>query len=184
MVSFGGESVAPRSSFFDIQVQTGSGGQFPLSVHSGLKVNDVHMRISKMQGERECPLYAIRLIHRSKVLSHRPDEPLSSFDIAEGDVLQLVVVRRGPPSELLLCASPSIFSYHFARDSTTSVLRYATVLRRRPSPTKAQPHCNLVRRRRLASFTEEAQKRRLPLGLWRRWTQRVIDSSRRMARAK
>ena len=94
-VSIGGVSDStPRPSYYDIKVRTGSGATFTLSVHNGQKVNDVHKQISKLHSDGECPLYAIRLIHRSKVLSMHGDALLGTFDIADGDTMQLVVVSR------------------------------------------------------------------------------------------
>lgn len=79
--------------YFNVRVRTGNGVEFSLSIHSKLKVNDLHKQITKRLGEADCPLYAIRLIYKSKVLSHKPDEPVETFGIAEGDLLLLVVVR-------------------------------------------------------------------------------------------
>ena len=79
-------------------VRTGSGSTFKIEVHDNLTVNALHAKISKLLGPVECPLYAIRLVYKSKVLSMSPESSLSSFGIERyGDpadhVLQLVVVR-------------------------------------------------------------------------------------------
>jgi hypothetical protein len=88
-----GAEVADKHAYFSVKVRAGNGTMFSLNVHEKLKVDDVHKQIARKLGEAECPLYALRLIYKSKVLSHRPDELLGDFGIAEGEMLQLVVVR-------------------------------------------------------------------------------------------
>ena len=106
-VTIEGGEAAPHFDYFDVRIQTGSGTQFTLSVHDGLKVNDVHKLISKHLGEYEHPSAAIRLIRGAKVMSHRAQEPISAFEIAAGDLLQMVVGRAAHRSSFPPLPSPS-----------------------------------------------------------------------------
>ena len=78
---------------FEVGVRSGNGSNFKVVVHEQLTVEHLHAKISRLLGPVECPLYAIRLIYKTRVLSHRPDETLAAFGIAAGAQLQLVVVR-------------------------------------------------------------------------------------------
>lgn len=48
-----------------------------------------------MLGEANCPIYAIRVVHKAKVLSHHAESTLGDIGIESGDLLLLVVVRDG-----------------------------------------------------------------------------------------
>ena len=102
-VTIEGDEAVPPADYFDVRIQTGSGTQFTLSVHDGLKVKDMHKLIAKHQGEFECPASAIRLIRGAKVMSHRAEEPISAFEVAPGDLLQMVVVRAAHYHSFLFC---------------------------------------------------------------------------------
>jgi hypothetical protein len=84
---------------FEVNVRAGNGMTFKVSVAENMKINDLHSQISRLLGEGECPVYAIRLIYKTKVLSHSPSDRLRDFGIVPpgaGDPkpqLQLVVVR-------------------------------------------------------------------------------------------
>lgn len=85
----------PGEDTFVVQIKSGSGDIFEQIVHGNLTVDDLHRRISSTLGAANCPMYAIRLIHKKRVLSIRPEEILSAFGVAQGDTLLLVIVRDG-----------------------------------------------------------------------------------------
>jgi len=86
---------------FEVNVRAGNGMTFKVSVAENMKINDLHSQISRLLGEGECPVYAIRLIYKTKVLSHSPSDRLRDFGIVPPGAsdpkpqLQLVVVRDG-----------------------------------------------------------------------------------------
>ena len=70
-----------------------------------MKVSDLHEKISNLFA---CAPSAVRLVYKSKVLSHKPGETLGSFGIMPSEkpkpMLQLVVVRaRLPMPRIALC---------------------------------------------------------------------------------
>ena len=94
-VSIEGFIPQARPDYFDISVKTGRGEVFPLSVHSGLKVREVHKLIAS-RPDSECSAHAMRLVYASKVISHEQESQLSKFEVKEGDVFSMVVVRPLP----------------------------------------------------------------------------------------
>ena len=94
-VSIEGFIPQARPDYFDISVKTGRGEVFPLSVHSGLKVKEVHKLIAS-RPDSECSAHAMRLVYASKVISHEQESQLSKFEVKEGDVFSMVVVRPLP----------------------------------------------------------------------------------------
>ena len=77
---------------FEVTVRSGNGTTFQTEVHDNLKVSDLHSQVARALGADECPLYAARLIYKTKVLSSKMDEPISTFGLDAGSHLQLVVV--------------------------------------------------------------------------------------------
>ena len=81
---------------FDVQVRAGNGDTFKVFLNEGMKVSELHEKISQLFA---CAPSAVRLVYKSKVLSHKPAETLGSFGITPGEkpkpMLQLVVVRDG-----------------------------------------------------------------------------------------
>ena len=79
---------------FDVQVRAGNGDTFKVFVNERMKVSDLHEKISNLFA---CAPSAVRLVYKSKVLSHKPGETLGSFGIMPSEkpkpMLQLVVVR-------------------------------------------------------------------------------------------
>ena len=85
---------------FTIELIQGDGQTFSMRVHDAMSVAEVHKKISTALGPARCPMYAIRLIYKAKVLSHDPSATLGSFSVSEGEQLRLVVVRDGAAQRL------------------------------------------------------------------------------------
>ena len=100
-----GASTEPPPMEFDVQVRAGNGDTFKVFVNERMKVSDLHEKISNLFA---CAPSAVRLVYKSKVLSHKPGETLGSFGIMPSEkpkpMLQLVVVRaRLPMPRIALC---------------------------------------------------------------------------------
>ena len=93
-----GASTEPPPMEFDVQVRAGNGDTFKVFVNERMKVSDLHEKISNLFA---CAPSAVRLVYKSKVLSHKPGETLGSFGIMPSEkpkpMLQLVVVRARLP---------------------------------------------------------------------------------------
>ena len=85
-----------RPDAFTVTLRRGNGQTLPLSVYPEQTVDQLHQQISFALGPG-LPAYAIRLIFKSKVISMYGSQTVGSFGVAEGDILQLVVVRPRRP---------------------------------------------------------------------------------------
>lgn len=81
------------SETFRIELSRGDGSTFIMKCHHAQSISDLHARISKALGRRDVPQYAIRLIYKAKVLSNHPESTLGSYGVADGDTINLCVVR-------------------------------------------------------------------------------------------
>ena len=66
-----GASTEPPPMEFDVQVRAGNGDTFKVFVNERMKVSDLHEKISNLFA---CAPSAVRLVYKSKVLSHKPGE--------------------------------------------------------------------------------------------------------------
>jgi len=90
-----------ESDMFSITLMRGDGISFQLRCHAEQSIGELHTQISESLGPQDCPKYAIRLIHRVKVLSLTESATLSSFGVAEGEVVHLLIVRDAAAMRLL-----------------------------------------------------------------------------------
>ena len=125
-----GASTEPPPMEFDVQVRAGNGDTFKVFVNERMKVSDLHEKISNLFA---CAPSAVRLVYKSKVLSHKPGETLGSFGIMPSEkpkpMLQLVVVRaRIPMPRIALCtrARPAAAGLFFA--SLAAFILHAYIL--------------------------------------------------------
>ena len=97
-----------RPDAFTVTLRRGNGQTLSLAVYPEQTVDQLHQQISLAFGPG-LPSYAIRLIFKSKVMSMYGSQTVGSFGLAEGDTLQLVVVRarRPPPTAVpRFCRAP------------------------------------------------------------------------------
>jgi hypothetical protein len=87
----------PNANVFQLKLRQGNGSTFALPVFAELTVGELMERISRHLGTLSVPLYSIRLIHKTTVLSLHAESTLGSFSINEDDTLMLVVVRHRLP---------------------------------------------------------------------------------------
>ena len=139
---------------FDVQVRAGNGDTFKVFVNERMKVSDLHEKISNLFA---CAPSAVRLVYKSKVLSHKPGETLGSFGIMPSEkpkpMLQLVVVRARLPMPRIESSAHA----HASRRGRPVFLRLSLLLfcmRTFYSPTSS--HALFVSRLRCAQVRDGA----------------------------
>ena len=149
-----GASTEPPPMEFDVQVRAGNGDTFKVFVNERMKVSDLHEKISNLFA---CALSAVRLVYKSKVLSHKPGETLGSFGIMPSEkpkpMLQLVVVRARLPMPRIARSAHA----HASRRGRPVFLRLSLLLfcmRTFYSPTSS--HALFVSRLRCAQVRDGA----------------------------
>jgi len=85
----------PAGERISITLRQGDGSTIAVSVHPDQTITQVHTQISRALGAHSYPAYALRLIFKARVLSMHGENTIRSFDIHEGDIIQMVVVRDG-----------------------------------------------------------------------------------------
>ena len=83
---------------FSVTFQRGNGATFTMSIYPDITVNELHKQISALAVSafgRSVPSYALRIVFKTHVMSMYGERTVDSFGIAEGDTLQLAVVRDG-----------------------------------------------------------------------------------------
>ena len=90
---------------FEITVRDGHGLTFALVVNPMLTIGDVMETISLKCGAASCPQYGIKLVHKSRVVSHAPERKLRQLEMQQGDELLLVVTLDHAREQLIRLAN-------------------------------------------------------------------------------
>lgn len=80
-----------------LTLKQGDGSTFAINVPLDHTISQMHTLISRRMGPSRYPSYALRLIFKAKVLTMHAEQTVRSFDLTDGDTIQLVVVRSATP---------------------------------------------------------------------------------------